>query len=494
MNEKRVRVRAAPSPTGFMHVGNLKTFIYDYLLAKQAGGDFVLRIEDTDEERFVPGSIEKVVLTLKRMGVEPNEGVWLAEDDKTIIQRGDHGPYIQSERKARHQEVAEQLLERDKAYYCFCTTERLDEMRKLQETMHQPTGYDGHCRNIDKDEAAKRVAAGEPHVIRLKLPKEGQAVLDDIIRGRVSFEWKLVDDQVIIKNGGMATYHLAAMVDDHDMEITHILRGDDWMSSAPKHVFIFESMGWEPPIFAHLPLILNADKTKLSKRKGDVFAEQFLEKGYLPEALFNFLVLLGWNPKDDQEIYSREELIKLFNLSKVNRSGAIFNIEKLNWLNNHYLRQKPDEEYLALVAPFLPATEVDDDFKRRVAFMFRERLNLPSEIAGLANFLFSGNLDYSTANLTWKDRSKEEAIGRLSAVKEWLQAMDETKVTIMGELEATIKAKIQENGWGNGDTLWPLRVALSAQDKSPSPFELIVAYGKKRALQRIDDALAFLLQ
>jgi len=494
MTEKRLRVRAAPSPTGFIHIGNLRTFIYDYLLAKQSGGDFVLRIEDTDQERFVPGAIEKLILTLKRIGIEPNEGAWLAEDDKTIIQRGTHGPYIQSERKKRHQEVAKQLLDMDKAYYCFCTSARLDEMRKLQEAMHQPTGYDGHCRNIGKLEAEKRVAAGEEHVVRLKLPKEGQAIVNDIIRGRVSFEWKLIDDQVIVKKDGMATYHLAAMVDDHDMEITHILRGDEWLSSAPKHVFIFESLGWEAPTFAHVPLILNADKSKLSKRQGDVFAEQYLDKGYLPEALINFLALLGWNPKDDQEIYSLDELIKLFNLSKVNRSGAIFNIEKLNWMNNHYLRLKSDEDFLALVLPHLPADEKDEDFKSRIAFLYRERLNLPSEITALSSFMFQTGLDYSNATLTWKDRSKEEAIGRLSAVKEWLQAADEATLNKVTKIETLVKAKIQEHGWGNGDTLWPLRVALSAQDKSPSPFELLVALGKDRALKRIDEALAYLVQ
>ncbi len=494
MTQKRVRVRAAPSPTGFIHVGNLRTFIYDDFLAKQSGGDFVLRIEDTDQERFVPGAIEKLILTLKRMGIEPNEGVWLADDDKTIVQRGDHGPYIQSERKTRHQEVAKELLARDKAYYCFCTEERLGEMRKLQEAAHQPTGYDGHCRRIDKIEAEKRVAAGEEHVIRLKMPEEGAAVVNDIIRGTVKFDWKLVDDQVIVKKDGMATYHLAAMVDDHDMEITHILRGEEWLSSAPKHVFIFEAMGWEAPAFAHVPLILNPDRSKLSKRQGDVFAEQYLDKGYLPEALINFLALLGYNPKDDQEIYTREELTRLFDLSKVNKAGAIFNIEKLNWLNNHYLRQKSEADYLALVLPHLPAEETDADLKRRVALLFRERLVLPSEITALSTFIFLTHLDYSTASLTWKDRTKDEAIERLKTAKAWISELSDTDALDVSKVETTIKSKIVEKGWGNGDTLWPLRVSLSGLDKSPSPFELIATYGKNRALARIDDALAYLLK
>ncbi len=493
MTGKRVRVRAAPSPTGFIHVGNLRTFIYDEFLAKQSGGDFVLRIEDTDQERFVPGAVEKLILTLKRMGIEPNEGVWLAEDDKTIIQRGDHGPYIQSERKSRHQEVAKDLLAKDKAYYCFCTEERLAEMRQLQETMHQPTGYDGHCRRIDKAEAEKRVAAGEEHVVRLKMPKEGVAIINDIIRGTVKFDWKLVDDQVIVKKDGMATYHLAAMVDDHDMEITHILRGEEWLSSAPKHVFIFESMGWEPPQFAHVPLILNPDRSKLSKRQGDVFAEQYLDKGYLPEALINFLSLLGYNPKDDQEIYTREELTQLFDLSKVNKGGAIFNIEKLNWLNNHYLRQLPSENFFELALPHIPENP-DSEFKKRAAWLFRERLVLPAELTELTKFLFLEKLDYTNVKLTWKDRSKEEAVERLKTARGWIQEMDDQAATDLATVEKTIKDKIVAAGWGNGDTLWPLRVSLSAQEKSPSPFELIIAYGKDRSLARIDEAMAYLLK
>jgi len=354
MAQKRVRVRAAPSPTGYMHIGNLRTYIYDLFLAKQNDGDFVLRIEDTDQSRFVADATVSFCRTLKRLGIEPNEGVWIAEDRQTLTQKGDYGPYIQSERKAKHQAYAKQLLDMDKAYHCFCTSERLEEMRKMQEMTKQPTGYDGTCRKLDAAEAKRRVEAGEPHVIRLKLPKEGNAVVEDAIRGKVTFDWKLIDDQVIIKQDGMATYHLAAMADDHDMGITHVLRGEEWLASAPKHLFIYQAFGWEPPIYAHLPLLLNPDRTKLSKRQGDVSVESYLDKGYLPEALINFLALCGWNPKDDQEIYGQDELSKLFDLSKINKSGAIFNLEKLDWLNNHYLRQLPLDDYYALALPFLP--------------------------------------------------------------------------------------------------------------------------------------------
>lgn len=464
------------------------------LLAKQKDGDFVLRIEDTDQARFVPDATESFSRTLKRLGIIPNEGVWLSEDGQSLTQHGDFGPYIQSERKAKHQIYAQKLLDMDKAYFCFCTQERLDQMRLTQEAAHQPTGYDGLCRKIDSAEAKRRVEAGEPHVVRLKLPKEGNVTVNDAIRGKVTFDWKLIDDQVIIKQDGMATYHLAAMADDHDMEITHVLRGEEWLSSAPKHMFIYEAFGWELPVFAHLPLLLNPDRTKLSKRQGDVSVESYLDKGYLPEALINFLALCGWNPSDKQEIYTVDELAPLFDLSKINKSGAIFNLEKLNWLNNHYLRQKPIDEYFALVQPHLSVDEKDLDFKRRIAVLFRERLNLPSDIKDLSAFMFEPTLNYSKVPLTWKVNTKKEAIDRLKAVKTWIESIDESIVEDAKKLEETIKNKIKDNGWGNGDTLWPLRVALSAQEKSPSPFELIIAYGKELSIKRIDDALAYLLK
>ncbi|MDD2785707.1 MAG: glutamate--tRNA ligase [Patescibacteria group bacterium] len=494
MAQKRIRLRAAPSPTGYMHIGNLRTYIYDLLLAKQTGGDFILRIEDTDQSRFVEGATVNLCKTLKRLGIVPNEGVWLAEDGETLMQRGEFGPYIQSERKAKHQKYAQKLLDMDKAYYCFCTEDRLAEMRKLQEATHQPTGYDGHCRKLDIGEAKKRVEAGESHVVRLKLPKEGSVVIDDAIRGKVNFDWKLIDDQVIVKQDGMATYHLASMVDDHDMEITHVLRGEEWLSSAPKHIFIYQAFGWEVPIFAHLPLLLNPDRTKLSKRQGDVSVESYLDKGYLPQTLINFLALCGWNPSDKQEIYSIEELTRLFNLSKVNKSGAIFNLEKLNWLNNHYLREMDVNDYLKLVDMHLPRDEKDVDFKGRIALMFRDRLNVPSDITELSSFMFKSTLDYAATTLTWKDHSVEEAVERMETVRQWIEQIDDSKLKEVKSVEEDIKSKIVDKGWGNGDTLWPLRVALSGQDKSPSPFELIVAYGKERTLARIDEAVAYLLK
>jgi nondiscriminating glutamyl-tRNA synthetase len=491
MPDKRIRTRFAPSPTGYLHIGGVRTALYAEFIAKQAGGDFLLRIEDTDQSRFVEGAVESLCHVMKQLGIKPDEGVWI-DDEGKIIQKGDHGPYIQSERKHIHQQYAKQLVEMDKAYYCFCTAERLDEVRKMQELTKRPTGYDGHCRDLSAEEVQKRLEAGEPHVIRLKLPKEGSVIVNDVIRGDVSFDWKLIDDQVIIKSDGMATYHLASMADDHDMEITHVIRGEEWLSSAPKHIFIYEALGWDLPVFAHLPLILNPDKSKLSKRQGDVAAEDYLKKGYLPQALINFLALLGWNPTADREIYTKQELIDLFDLSKVNKAGAIFQIDKLNWLNNHYLREKDEQSYLDLILPHLNSYNADQEIKKRVALLFRERLILPGEITDQSAFLFVDKLDYSNVSLTWKDHSQDEARERLTTAIDWIEQIDDSKEHDPKFIEEYIKNLIQFQGWGNGDTLWPLRVSLSAQDKSPSPFELIAVLGKKQSTARIQQALAVL--
>lgn len=492
MPDKRVRTRFAPSPTGFLHIGSVRTALYAQLLAKKYNGDFLLRIEDTDQARLVPGSVKNLCRTLKQLDITPNEGVWLNEQG-AIMEHGEFGPYTQSKRKSIHQKYAQGLVAMDKAYPCFCTSERLEELRRTQEITKRPTGYDGHCRNLDKQEAQNRIANGKKHVIRLKLPQEGSVTIHDVIRGDVIFDWRLIDDQVIIKSDGMATYHLASIADDHDMGITHVIRGEEWLSSSPKHVFIYQAFSWELPVFAHLPLILNPDKSKLSKRQGDVAAEDYLQKGYLPQALINFLALLGWNPSGEQEIYSHDELAELFNLEKINKAGAVLNPEKLNWLNNHYLRLLPEQEYLALIYPHLPA-EADKEFKQRIAYLFRERLTLPSEIKNWSEFFFTNKLDYSKVKLNWKDHSKNETVERLEASKKWIEDLNQDQEFDAKIIETIIKDKLQAKGWGNGDTLWPLRVALSGIEKSPSPFELIATYGQKKSLARIDEALAFLLK
>ncbi len=490
MENLKTRVRFAPSPTGYLHIGGLRTALYNELLTRKTGGTFILRIEDTDQARLVEGSAQKLCEALKACSVIPTEGMWIDEAGN-LIERGDFGPYLQSKRKDKHLAYAQQLLAMDKAYYCFCTADRLDALRTEQQLMKQPTMYDGHCRNLPIQETTNKLAAGEKHVIRLKLPKEGKVTVMDIIRDDVTFEWSLLDDQVIIKSDGFPTYHLAATCDDHDMEITHVLRAEEWLSSTPKHLFIYEAFGWKPPVFAHLPLLLNPDRSKLSKRQGDVAVEDFLEKGYLPEALVNFVAMLGWNPTADREIYSHEELASLFDLAKINKAGAILNIEKLDWMNEQYLRAMPIEAYLALTRPFVQTQNEDTEFINRALLLVRDRVQRPSAVIELTKVFFEP-VSYA-ASLTWKDQTKDSASEKLFAIKKFLQAEEnEAKIHDRLPLEQAMKDFIASQGWKNGEVLWPLRVALSGQEKSPSPFELIEVLGKDRSLERINSALYFL--
>jgi glutamyl-tRNA synthetase len=372
----------------------------------------------------------------------------------------------------------------------------LEEVRKTQQLMHKPTMYDGQCRELSHEEVAKRVTAGDSHVIRLKLPREGKVTVQDAIRGSVEFEWALIDDQVIVKSDGFPTYHLAAMCDDHDMDISHVIRGEEWLSSTPKHVFIYQAFGWELPVFAHLPLLLNPDRSKLSKRQGDVAAHDYLEKGYLPEAILNFVALLGWNPTGDRELYAHEELIKAFDLHKINKAGAVFNVEKLDWMNGQYLRSMPETRYLELTKPHVQGSETDQMFIGRCLLLVRDRLVKPQD-AGEATASILRTPSYANVALTWKTQPKEEALQRLMTVREavatWDDAVfDKAMKEAMSEIETTLRALVTEKGWGNGDTFWPLRVALSGEERSPSPFELLWVLGKQRSLERIDAAIAYL--
>ncbi|MCR4278572.1 MAG: glutamate--tRNA ligase [bacterium] len=488
MSNSKVRVRFAPSPTGFLHIGGLRTALYNHLFAQHKKGDFVLRIEDTDRVRTVEGGIENICQSLKETGVIPNEGIWIDEKGE-IVERGTHGPYLQSKRQKRHHEYADELIRMGKAYPCFCTEERLQELRKKQQLEKQPTGYDGTCRNLEADEAKKRISNGVPHVIRLRFPEQGSVIIHDVIRGKVAFDWKEIDDQVIIKSDGMPTYHLAATCDDHDMEISHVLRGEEWLSSTPKHIFIYEAFNWELPIFVHLPLILNPDKSKLSKRQGDVGVNDYIEKGYLPEAIINFVALLGWNPKGDQEIYSHEELAELFDPAKINKAGGVFDTSKLNWMNNHYLRALSEDDYFKKVLPSFEGIDDDLAFLKRSALLVRDRLETTVEIKEVTAFLFRAGFDFQEIPLAWKDQDADSVKERLEAVREVLTNMEESNVLNIQIVENELKNLIEKNGWGNGDTLWPLRVALSGMKKSPGPFELVATYGKERALQRIDSAI-----
>jgi len=328
MNNK-IRVRFAPSPTGNLHVGSLRTALYNYLYAKKVGGKFILRIEDTDQTRYVDGAVENLFITLKKMGLEYDEGPGKNEE---------FGSYYQSERTEIYNKYVQELLDKGKAYKCFCTSEILDKMRKERKANGLDTRYDGRCRNLTEKEINDHLQNGDKYVIRLKIPQDGEITFYDIVRDKVTFPWNMIDDQVLVKSDGFPTYHLANVIDDHLMEISHVIRGEEWLSSIPKHLFLYEAFGWKPPKMCHLPLLLNPDKSKLSKRQGDVAVEDFLNKGYLPETLINFVALLGWHAPGNEEFYTLSELGKVFSLKRINKSGSVFDIEKLNWMNGQYLR------------------------------------------------------------------------------------------------------------------------------------------------------------
>lgn len=482
-----IKTRFAPSPTGYLHIGGLRTAYYNYLFARKNKGKLILRIEDTDQERYVHGSIEALIKTLEQVGINYDEGPYL-ENDK-IAYRGENGPYVQSKRLGLYREFAKQLVESEHAYFCFCSKERLDLVRKQQELAKLPTKYDRHCANLTREQVRAKIEAGDPYVIRLKVPA-GETSFNDIIRGTITIKNSEVDDQILLKSDGFPTYHLAVVIDDHLMGISHIIRGEEWLSSTPKHVILYQSFAWELPEFAHLPLILNPDKSKLSKRQGDVAVEDFLAKGYLPEALINFVALLGFNPKDDQEIYSREELEEMFNLKKVNKSGAVFDVQKLNWLNEHYLRTKSENELLELMEPWLKTAPnlPEREVLKKIIVVEKPRLTLLNDILDkLADY--QELPDYDPKLLVWKKSNKEDAARQIHGILVFLESLEKEKFASVDLLEAAIKGYIKDNNLDNGCVLWPVRVALSGKSASPSPFELLWIFGAEQGIDRLKKAL-----
>ncbi|MFA6603528.1 MAG: glutamate--tRNA ligase [Patescibacteria group bacterium] len=492
-----VRVRFAPSPTGFLHIGGLRTALYNEFFARRHGGTFLLRIEDTDQTRYVPGAVENLLRTLEWSGIKPDEGPYLDAAGQ-IQERGEHGPYIQSQRLEIYRQYIAELLEKGRAYRCFCTSETLDEMRKNQEVSGRPVMYDRRCRSIKPEDAAARAAAGEKHVIRLLVPAVGHTVVEDAIRGTVSFDNSVVDDQVLIKSDGFPTYHLANVVDDHLMGITHVIRGEEWLPSTPKHVLLYQAFGWIVPVFAHVPLLLNPDRSKLSKRQGDVAVEDYRNKGYLPQAIINFVALLGWNPSGTQEIYAKQELCDKFELGKINKGGAVFNKEKLDWLNREYIKQMSEEDLLAAVLPYyvaagyaaeaLTSGVLSQVFRRAVA-LERSRVAVLSELVAGTEYLFQSSLVYDKAILPWKKSTAAVAVERLRGIIDLLENIPETSFDDAKAIEQEVIRFIADRGWTNAETLWPMRVALTARAASPSPFEVAWALGKKLTLERLNSAL-----
>ena len=473
-----VRVRFAPSPTGYLHVGGLRTAFYNWLLARREGGSFLLRIEDTDRTRLVEGAVEAVLDALAWAGVSPDEGVGPG---------GPLGPYTQSERLDVYRAHADRLLEAGHAYVCFCTPERLAAMREEQIARGEAGMYDRSCRSLDPAERDRRLAAGEPHVVRMKIPDGRTLTVDDQIRGPVSFESSLVDDQVLMKSDGFPTYHLAAVVDDHLMEITHVIRGEEWLSSTPKHLLLYEYFGWEPPRFAHVPLILNASGKKLSKRDGDVSVEAYREKGYLPEALLNFLALLGWSSGDEREFYTPQELVGVFSLDRVRKSGAVFDFDKLLHMNGLHMRAQSTQRLVELALPFFDRAgrpRPEPAYLAKVVEVLGERANLLTDYVEPALYFYEDpeTYDPGTVKKRWKAGSPE-------LLEAWMAVLEDLPDFTHDALDQALRTLAESRGTGAGNLIHPTRLALSGVGAGPGLFEFMEVLGRETCLRRMRRAL-----
>ncbi|OPL07928.1 MAG: glutamate--tRNA ligase [delta proteobacterium ML8_F1] len=484
-----VRVRFAPSPTGSVHIGSLRTALYNYLYARQQGGKYIIRVEDTDQTRLIETAVEGMIRSMEWAGIEHDEGPYIL-NHREISQKGDYGPYIQSERLDIYKKYAEELLEKGHAYYCFCSRERLETLREEQKARGLTTRYDGHCRSIPLEEARKRVENGEDHVLRLKLPLNRDISFEDVVRGKVTFNTSDLDDQVLIKNDGFPTYHFAVVVDDHLMAITHIIRGEEWLSSTPKHVLLYEAFGWEAPEYVHLPNILNADKKKLSKRQGDVSVEDFKRKGYLPEALINYIALLGWAPEEEREIFSLEELIEAFSLERVSKSGGVFDIHKLNWMNNLYIRQADDERLSALAMRHLLIEGILKDeeifaytpWVKRIVALEKEKLEYMQQITGYVKAFMSEEIQVSEpeAQEVLKAPHVKALLVAFEARLRALESFDG------GSIKGVIKSLQKDLGVKGKDLFMPLRVGVTGNVHGSDLVETIGILGIDRVSKRLD--------
>jgi nondiscriminating glutamyl-tRNA synthetase len=473
-----VRTRFAPSPTGYLHVGGLRTALYNFLYARQYDGAFVLRIEDTDQRRKVAGAIENLLNTLRWAGVQPDEGPECG---------GQYGPYVQSQRLPIYQDHIKQLLANGHAYRCFCSPEHLATLRNQQHSDKTQSGYDRHCRDLSSEEINRQLNAGIPYVVRMKIPLTGTIEFEDLIRGRLSFACDLLEDQILQKSDGFPTYHLAHLVDDHLMQITHVIRGEEWLSSTPKHILLYDYFGWTAPQFAHVPLLLNPDRSKLSKRQGDVSVEEYCRKGYLPEALVNFLALLGWNPGTDQEIFTLEELIKSFSLERINKAGAIFNLEKLQWLNGKYIRDLDPATLLEKARAFLPSThqQWSKEELLKILQILQPYLSTFADIAVKGWPFFSEPVINDTPE-------KQELIRNPEFSK--ILSLLQKEIATISELEkpafTAIVMKIQQETAIKGKVLWSsIRLALTGEIHGPDIGQVAEIIGKERCMKRLEKAL-----
>ena len=467
-----IRVRFAPSPTGFVHIGSLRTALFNFLFARHHEGKNILRIEDTDQSRKVDGAVENLISSLERLGITFDEGP---------VTGGDKGPYYQSDRLEIYKKYCNDLLENGNAYYAFETQEELDEMRRLQQLEGKQTMYDRRGRDLSADEVNQKLASGIPYVIRLKVPLGEEVRFNDLVKGNIKIDTDIVDDQILLKSDGFPTYHLANVVDDHLMNVTHIIRGEEWITSVPKHILIYRALGWDVPQMAHVPLILNPDKSKLSKRQGDVAVEDYLKKGYLKEALVNFIALLGWNPGEgeEKEFYSMEELIKAFTLERVQTSGAVFNIDKLNWMNNSYIKSYDIDALTEMSVPFFEGTGIDTndrDKLKKILSAIRVYLNKLDEIPNHVGIFVNESVvldDEKLRELLTADSSK---IAFESLIKK-IETID----SLTADNYKSAIGDVQTETGVKGKSLFkPVRIALSGSENGPELPAIAEILGKDK--------------
>ncbi len=476
---KEVRTRFAPSPTGYMHVGNLRTALYGYLYAKKEGGKFILRLEDTDSKRYVAGAVQIIYDTLKDAGIRYDEGPDIG---------GDYGPYIQSERAAIYKEYAEKLVKLGGAYYCFCDKERIDSLKDENGVGR----YDKHCLHLSKEEIAEKLAAGVPYVIRQNVPEEGSGSYEDLVYGTVTVDFKDIEDGVLLKSDGMPTYNFANVVDDHLMGITHVIRGSEYLSSTPKYNLMYDAFGWERPTYIHLPPIMKNAHEKLSKRNGDASYQDLVDKGYIKEAIINYIALLGWSPKSNQEKMSLKELEENFSLSGINKSPSIFDEPKLRWLSGEYIRAMSAEEFKAVALPFLQKSKAygmyDED---KLLKMLQSRVDVLEDIPSKVDFLEEyGEIDPA---LYFNKKMKSDAEIAKAVLPKAADVFKNLDKFENAELYAALVALAQEQGMKNGQVLWCVRIALTGKENTPGgASEMAELLGRERSLERLAHAMSLL--
>jgi glutamyl-tRNA synthetase len=478
----KVRLRIAPSPTGDPHVGTAYMSLFNKAFAHRNGGQFILRIEDTDQARYNEGSEREILLSLDWLDLTPDEGPGIG---------GPYGPYVQSERSELYAKSAQELVDNGHAYRCFCTKERLEEMHREQAARKEPPHYDRTCLRLSPEQIADNLAAGMPFTIRLKTPDEGSTSFNDLIRGEITFENRVLNDPILLKSDGFPVYHLAVVVDDHYMEISHVVRAEDWISSTPLHILLYRYFGWEPPRFAHMPLLRNADRSKISKRKNNTSIKWYREQGFLPEAMINFLALMGWSMPDGNEVFGYEDVEHEFTFERITTSGPVFDLVKLTAINGKHIRMLSDEELYERLLPYIPE-DLDREKVRRIVPVLKDRLTRLGEFVELTGFFFGPPPPYDAATLVPKKGTPELALQALQRAR---QLMDTLPEPWQHETwEAQMRELATELGMRAGDLFMVLRVAVTGSNVSPPLFESMEILGKDEVLQRIDAAITKLQQ